>query len=91
VLVTANPVQPRSEGEIVLAGTDPFDHPVIRMNYLADTHDMRVMIATIRRALDIVAHWPSHRTIGPLLVPPLWPPGTDTPMAIPRAMLFSKT
>ncbi|MCI0435914.1 MAG: GMC family oxidoreductase, partial [Gemmatimonadetes bacterium] len=70
IIVLANPVQPHSEGEIVLESADPTAHPAIRMNYFADPHDMRVMIAIIRRALDIVAHWPSHRTIGPLLVPP---------------------
>ena len=40
------------------------------MNYFADPHDMRVMIATIRRALEVVANWPKHRTIGPLQIPP---------------------
>jgi choline dehydrogenase len=70
IIVLANPVQPHSEGEIVLAGADPFDHPDIRMNYFDDPHDMKVMIAVMRRALDIVANWPSHREIGPLLVPP---------------------
>jgi len=29
-----------------------------------------VMLAVIRRALDVVAQWPSDRQIGPLLVPP---------------------
>jgi choline dehydrogenase len=28
------------------------------------------MIAVIRRAMDIVAHWPGQRKIGPLLIPP---------------------
>ena len=70
VIVLANPVQPHSEGEIVLVGADPFDPPDIRMNYFGDPHDMPVMIAVIRRALDVVAKWPSHREIGPLLVPP---------------------
>jgi choline dehydrogenase len=70
VIVLANPVQPHSEGEIVLASSNPADHPVIRMNYFGDPHDMKVMIAVPRRALDIVAHWPSGHTIGPLLVPP---------------------
>jgi len=70
MIVLANPVQPHSEGEIVLASADPTDHPAIRMNYYADPHDMRVMIAVIRRVLDVVAHWPSHRAIGPLMVPP---------------------
>jgi choline dehydrogenase len=70
MIVLANPVQPHSEGEIVLTSADPEVHPDLRMNYFDDPHDMAVMIATIRRALDVVAHWPAHRTIGPLLVPP---------------------
>jgi choline dehydrogenase-like flavoprotein len=53
-----------------LASADPTDAPEIRMNYYSDPHDMKVMLAIIRRALDVVAHWPSHRQIGPLLVPP---------------------
>jgi len=40
------------------------------MNYFGDPHDMTVMVAVLRRALDIVAHWPAPRTIGPLLIPP---------------------
>ena len=71
MIVLANPVQPHSEGEIVLASADPLDHPDIRMNYFGDPHDMKVMVAIVRRVLDVVAHWPSHREIGPLLVPPV--------------------
>ena len=70
IIVLANPVQPHSEGEIVLASSDPLDPPDIRMNYYGDPYDMKVMIAVARRALDIVASWPSHREIGPLMVPP---------------------
>jgi choline dehydrogenase len=70
VIVLANPVQPHSEGEIVLAGADPLDHPDIRMNYYGDPYDMDVMVAVLRRALEVVANWPGHRDIGPLLVPP---------------------
>ena len=70
MIVLANPVQPHSEGEIVLESADPADHPVIRMNYFGDPHDMKVMLAVMRRVLDVVAHWPAHRTIGPLLIPP---------------------
>jgi choline dehydrogenase len=70
VVILANPVQPHSEGEIVLESADAGDHPDIRMNYFDDPHDMRVMLAIQRRALDVVAHWPSHRTLGSLLVPP---------------------
>jgi choline dehydrogenase-like flavoprotein len=68
--VLANLVLPHSEGEIALASADPEVHPTIRMNYFADAHDLRVMVAVIRRALDIVAHWPPHRRIGALMVPP---------------------
>jgi choline dehydrogenase len=70
IIVLANPVQPHSEGEIVLASADPLEAPTIRMNYYDDPHDMTVMIAALRRGLDIVAHWPADREIGPLLVPP---------------------
>ncbi len=70
MIVLANPVQPHSEGEIVLTSADPADHPDIRMNYYGDPHDMEVMVAVLRRALDVVANWPAPRALGPLLVPP---------------------
>jgi choline dehydrogenase len=70
VILLANPVQPHSEGEIVLKTADPADHPAIRMNYLCDPHDMKVMLAVLRRTLDIADKWPSPRKLGPLLVPP---------------------
>jgi choline dehydrogenase-like flavoprotein len=70
VIVLANPVQPHSEGEIVLTSADPADQPDIRMNYYDDPYDMEVMVAVIRRALDVVANWPSQPGLGPLLVPP---------------------
>jgi choline dehydrogenase len=70
VIVLANPVQPHSEGEIVLTSADPFDQPDIRMNYYGDPYDMQVMIAVLRRALDVAAHWPGEQSLGPLLVPP---------------------
>jgi choline dehydrogenase len=69
VIVLANPVQPHSEGEIVLTSADPGDHPDIRMNYYGDPYDMEVMLAILRRALDVVDHWPGDSKPGPLLVP----------------------
>ena len=69
MIVLANPVQPHSEGEIVLASSDPFDSPDIRMNYYGDPYDMEVMVAVLRRALKVAANWPGSR-LGPLLVPP---------------------
>jgi choline dehydrogenase len=70
IVVLANPVLPHSEGEIVLETADPTAKPAIRMNYFSDPHDMRVMVAVIRKALDVAAHWPSRHSIGPLLLPP---------------------
>jgi choline dehydrogenase len=70
VYLLANPVQPHSEGEIVLASADPSAHPTIRMNYYDDPHDLKVMVAVMRRALDIAARWPGNRKIGPVLIPP---------------------
>jgi choline dehydrogenase len=70
LIILANPVQPHSEGEVVLKSTDPREHPEIRANYLTDPHDVKVMLAVVRRALEIVAHWPGKRKIGPLLIPP---------------------
>jgi len=72
VAILANPVQPHSEGEIVLTSADPGDHPEIRMNYYGDPHDMAVMVAVVRKALDVAAHWPTSdgRGLGRWLVPP---------------------
>jgi choline dehydrogenase len=70
IILLANPVQPHSEGEIVLKTANPADHPTIRMNYFCDPHDMKVMLAVLRRTLDIAANWPGPRKLGPLLVPP---------------------
>ncbi|MCV2490832.1 GMC family oxidoreductase N-terminal domain-containing protein [Geodermatophilus sp. YIM 151500] len=69
VLVLANPVQPHSEGEIRLTSADPLAAPDIRMNYLADPHDMAVMIAVVRRALEIVTEMGRTHDIGDLMVP----------------------
>lgn len=71
ILLLANPVQPRSEGEVLLASADPVADPDIRMNYLADPHDVRVVVSILRRALEIAEHWPNPGQLGPLLVPPV--------------------
>lgn len=70
VMLLANPVQPHSEGEITLASADASAPPNIDMNYFGDDHDMPVMIATMRRVLDIAKNWPSHRALGAPLFPP---------------------
>jgi choline dehydrogenase len=70
LVLLANPVLPHSQGEITLASADPSVHPTIRMNYYDDPHDMKIMVAAIRRSLDIAGHWPGNRKLGPLMVPP---------------------
>ncbi len=70
LLLLANPVLPRSRGEIVLDSADPGVQPAIRMNYYDDPHDMKVMTAAIRRSMNIAAHWPGNRKLGALMVPP---------------------
>ena len=70
MILLANPVLPHSKGEIVLASADAADAPVIRMNYLTDPHDLPVMVAVMRKALEIVDNWPGDRKPGPLNVPP---------------------
>jgi choline dehydrogenase-like flavoprotein len=80
----ANPVLPHSEGELVIESADPAAPPSIHMNYFADPYDLKVMVAVMRRAIDIVANWPGPQKPGPLNVPPLlakkhgYKPG-DTP------------
>jgi choline dehydrogenase len=69
IFVLANPVQPHSEGEIRLASADPLAAPDIRMNYFADPHDLAVMIAVVRRALDVVTEMGREHEIGDLMVP----------------------
>jgi choline dehydrogenase len=69
VVVLPNPVQPHSEGEVRLVSSDVADAPRIDLNYLADPYDVTVMVAVMRRALEIVEHWPGAG-LGPLMVPP---------------------
>ncbi|MGN6609795.1 MAG: GMC family oxidoreductase [Jatrophihabitans sp.] len=69
ILMLANPVQPHSEGEIRLASADPTADPDIRLNYFSDPHDLKVMVAALRRTLDIVTEMGRKHEIGDLLVP----------------------
>jgi choline dehydrogenase len=70
IFVLANPVQPHSDGEIRLASADPQAAPDIRMNYFGDPHDMDVMIAAVRRTLEIVTEMGREHDIGDLFMPP---------------------
>ena len=70
MIVLANPVQPHSEGEIVLASADPLDasrhpHELLRR---PPRHGGHGRGASARRSTS----WrtgPAHRELGPLLVP----------------------
>jgi choline dehydrogenase len=70
VLILANPVQPRSEGEIVLKSADAAAAPEIRMNYLSDPHDLKVLLHILRRALQVAKHWPQPGQLGAPYVAP---------------------
>lgn len=69
VVILPNPVQPRSEGSVTLGSADPADHPLIDLNYFDDPHDAKVMVAVMRRALEIAAAWPGEG-LGDLMVSP---------------------
>ena len=70
LIILANPVQPRSEGEVVLQSADPLAAPEIRMNYFQDPHDMKVALSILRKGLAIAAAWPNPGQLGPLRIPP---------------------
>ena len=67
VILLASNAVPRSEGEIALQSADPAIPPAIRFNYFADPHDLKVMVAIMRRVLRIAANWPG---LGEWRVPP---------------------
>ncbi|MCU1691416.1 MAG: Choline dehydrogenase [Frankiales bacterium] len=69
VVMLPNPVQPHSEGEVRLASSDPAAPPLISLGYFTDPHDVAVMVAVMRRALELVAAWPVPG-MGDLMVPP---------------------
>jgi len=70
IMILANPVQPHSEGEIILKTANPTDHPEIRMNYMTDPHDLKVMLSILRRVIDVAKNWPNAGQLGPVNIPP---------------------
>ena len=69
VMLLANPVQPHSEGEIVLTSADPVAQPEIRMNYFSDPHDVKVMLSIMRRVLEIAKNWPTAGLLTSPIIP----------------------
>lgn len=70
VSLLASNCVPRSEGEITLVSADPSVPPKIDLNYYSDPHDLRVMVAIVRRTLDVAANWPGPHKLGPVMIPP---------------------
>jgi choline dehydrogenase len=60
---------PRSAGEVVIDSADPLAPPRIEMNYYADSIDLKVMVAAMRRSLEIAANWPGPAKLGPWIAP----------------------
>ena len=71
VVVLPNPVQPHSEGSVTLASADAAVPPRIDLNYFDDPHDVRVMVAVMRRALEIAKAWPGGGLGDPVIPPHL--------------------
>ncbi|GAA5017181.1 FAD-dependent oxidoreductase [Terrabacter aeriphilus] len=71
VVVLPNPVQPHSEGSVTLISNDPAVHPRIELNYFDDPHDVAVMVAVMRRALEIAKAWPGGGLGDPVIPPHL--------------------
>ncbi len=71
VIFLASNCVPRSEGELVIASADPSVPPTINFNYFSDPHDLKVMVAIMRRVLEIAAAWPGEKKLGNWLIPPM--------------------
>ncbi|MEM9190783.1 MAG: GMC family oxidoreductase N-terminal domain-containing protein [Myxococcota bacterium] len=69
VVILPNLVQPRSSGSVTTMSADPNDAPNIALNYYDDPHDLAVMVAAMRRSLEIAAAWPGDG-LGAWIVPP---------------------
>lgn len=70
VSLLASNCVPRSEGEVTLVSADPSVPPEIDLNYYSDPYDLKVMVAIVRRTLDVAANWPGPHKLGPVMIPP---------------------
>lgn len=71
VIFLASNCVPRSAGEINIKSADPSVSPDINFNYFSDPHDLKVMVAIIRRVLEIAANWPGDKKLGLWMIPPM--------------------
>jgi choline dehydrogenase len=69
VTVNACLLRPRSRGTVRLRSADPFDKPVVDNNYLAEPEDLRLEIAGLRFARQILAASPLSALVTAELLP----------------------
>lgn len=80
ITLLASNCVPHGEGEIIIKSSDPGVHPEIKLNYFDDPHDLKVMVAIMRKVLEIAEKWEG---VGEWLVPPRlaklhgWQPGDE--------------
>jgi choline dehydrogenase len=74
ISVTVCLSHPQSRGRISLASANPADRPLIDANYLASSHDLRVILNGIALTRRIAAHAPLSEYLTAETVP-----GADTP------------
>ena len=70
VLFLASNCVPHSEGAVVIVSADPAVPPDIQFNYFSDSHDLKVIVAVMRRVLEIADNWPAPNVLGSWLIPP---------------------
>ncbi len=69
VTLNACLLRPKSRGTVKLRSANPFDKPVIDNNYLAEPDDLRLEIAGLRYARDILKQNPLSKRISHEMLP----------------------
>jgi choline dehydrogenase len=69
IIILPSNCVPHSEGEIIIESSDPSIPPKIDFNYFSDPHDLKVMVALMRKSLEIARNWPGSG-LGEWMVPP---------------------
>lgn len=57
IILLASNCVPRSEGELTITSPDAAVHPAINLNYFGDPHDLKVLVAIMRKAFEIAENW----------------------------------
>jgi choline dehydrogenase len=68
-LLAVGAMEPRSRGRLRLATTDPDAAPVMDHGYLADPHDVAVLVEGVERARELAATDPLRPLIGEEIAP----------------------